>query len=216
MGQRGMKGSGSRLAGGLVAFAALGLGACGPEAPKPVVDRFQPARPTRPGGLGDAVRHAASGSLETTEAEKGMARGEVGQRAGDRARRATARGVELQAAQVLPPEAVVVRPEALTDAQRAGVEAYLSLLARLNVELGSASGEGERIASRVGPVVDELRSTLDGLLGLTAGQRLTVEREFGVRQRGLEEELATRLAALRRREGMSAVVNLVADVPTLE
>ena len=39
------------------------------EAPKPTVDRFQPDRPTRPGGLGDAVRHAASGSLETTEAE---------------------------------------------------------------------------------------------------------------------------------------------------
>jgi hypothetical protein len=125
--------------------------------------------------------------------------------------------VELQPASLLPPEPVVVVPEALSSEQRDTIERYLSLLARLNLELaGAETSRSPAAVQRVSPVVDDLRGTLDSLLNLTQGQRLTVEREYGVRQRGLESELVARLQALRADSGMGPLVNLVEDVPGLD
>jgi hypothetical protein len=202
---------------GLALAAALGLctfRGCGGDRPAPVVDRFQPSRPTPPGALADAVRRSADrrGGGSATPAPRATDSVRDPGRLDERRNR-----VELQPASLLPPEPVVVVPEALSSEQRDTIERYLSLLARLNLELaGAETSRSPAAVQRVSPVVDDLRGTLDSLLNLTQGQRLTVEREYGVRQRGLESELVARLQALRADSGMGPLVNLVEDVPGLD
>ena len=119
---------------------------------------------------------------------------------------------------MLPPEPVVTAPEPLPPEARHLVEHYLTTLASLNAEIAGMSDAtpSPGAASRVAPLVDEVRAALDGLVTLTDGQRLTVTREYGVRCRSLEGDLARQIERLSARPAMGQVVTLVADVPLLE
>lgn len=180
---------------GATLLPAILLASCGPSAPAPTADRFNPARPTTKGSMADAVRDAQS-----------------------RTAGRSVRQLATTPTEPVPPEQLF-DPEPAPDAAatREHVLGYLTAMDALLTELdGVASGRrGESLAS-VAAKADDVQASLNRLVSAPPETRRAVHAELGSRIADVRARLNARVESFSRDESRQPIVNLVANLPLLE